>query len=270
MLHIKRDLITSKRDVVHSTKRDIKEHRFTHQVCCSEYSEEDAQYHFDAEAGGSLYVKRTELRHSDCAPSEYEGCVFVPLRMDINLLHACRQIYKEARFMPYSANTFSFNTARNLRAFMHFLNQRGVDVNQAFRSLHVDLSHNNHDLHAWAQAFNAVSQHMTLLDRVYINVDQRPNFFQSEQDEQKKSAMRPVLDCLANLGKTSAKSIMIVMSTQFISRFADGISVRVPSVWIGRLWSVEEKRLWVAEVKSAIEDMQLFGWREGVDSEKSG
>lgn len=60
--------------------------------------------------------------------------------MNINLLHTCRQIYNEARLIPYSTNTFSFNTPRNLRALIHLLNQRKVNVNQVIRSLRIDLA----------------------------------------------------------------------------------------------------------------------------------
>ncbi|KAF6221860.1 hypothetical protein HO133_001828 [Letharia lupina] len=259
LLHIKRDLIKFKRDVVHSTKGDIKERRFTHQICCSQTSEEDAQHRFDAEDGSSLYVKGIELRHSGCGPSKRKGSAYTPLRMDVNLLHACRQIYNEARFMPYSTNTFSFHTPRNLRTFIHLLVQCGVNVNTAFRSLHVDIAHINHDLHGWGQAFNAVTQHMTLLEKVYINVDQRPNWSICADAEQKEAAMRPVLDCLAILGKTPAKSTMIVVSDRHLSRMSDANLAGASTAWISCRWTVEEKKMWVEEVKLAIQDTQFFG-----------
>lgn len=258
MLHIKRDLLKFKRETVHSTKGDIKERRFTHQICCSQISEKDAQHHFDAEDGNSLYMKDVELRHMGCGPSRRKGSTFAPHRIDVNLLHVCRQTYNEARLIPYSTNTFSFDTARNLRAFVNLLVQRGVNVN-AFRSLRVDLAHINHDLHGWAQAFNAVAQHMKLLETLYINVDQRPKWSTSADAERKKMAMKPVLDCLTILGKMQAKSTMIMVSDRFLSGKLEFYPAIAPAFWNTHRWTMKEKRLWVEEVKFAIQNMQLFG-----------
>ena len=119
----------------------------------------------------------TELRHSGCSPSKREGSTFTSHSVKINLLQTCRQIYNEARFIPYSTNTFSFETPRNLRAFIHLLTQRSLDVNQAIRSIRIDLVYKNYDLHTWEQAFKAVTQHMTSLERVYVNIAPRPNWF---------------------------------------------------------------------------------------------
>lgn len=258
LLHITRDRLRFKRRVAHSAKGAIKEQRFTHQICCSQISEEEAHHQFVSEDGSSMYVKGIELRHSSCPSYKRKGSV-APLRMNVSLLRACRQIYNEARFIPYSSNIFSFNTPRNLRAFIHYLVRRGVDVNKAFRSLHVDLIDVQFTLHGWTQAFNAVTQHMTRLETIYINVDQQPNWSTSANAEQKKKAMKPVLDCLAVLGRTPAKSMTIIVGDHFLSRASDATLMSAPSHWITDRWTVEEKRLWVADVKLAIAGMQSFG-----------
>lgn len=100
---------------------------------------------------------------------------------------------------------------------------------------------------------------MTLLEKVYINVDQRPNWSICADAEQKEAAMRPVLDCLAILGKTPAKSTMIVVSDRHLSRMSDANLGGASTAWIPYRWTVEEKRMWVEEVKLAIQDTQFFG-----------
>ncbi len=193
--------------------------------------------------------------------------------MNIDLLHVCRQIYNEARIIPYSANTFSFDTPRNLRAFIHFLIQHRLNISLAIRSLHIDLAHINYDLHGWTQAFNTVTQHMTLLDTLYINVDQKPDWSGSADAEQKDIAMSPVRGCLAILGKTPAKSTMIVVSDRFLSSRTNAVLVSADPTWVTHRWTITEKRLWVERVRlamkekrlcvhrleSAFQDMQLFG-----------
>ena len=173
--------------------------------------------------------------------------------MDINLLHACRQIYNEARFMPYSFNTFSFDSPRNLRAFVHLLIRRGVNVNEAIRSLHIDLVHINHDLHGWIQAFNAVTQHMTLLEKVYINVDQKPHWSTSDDDGQGISEMTPVWRCLLILGKKPIKSTTIMMSDRFLARSSATFLSRLSHFDIASRWCLWQKKLWAEGIKKAIQ-----------------
>ena len=259
LIHIKRDLIISRRDVVHSTKGDIKEQRFTHQICSSHISEEDAEDRFYAEQDSCLYVRDIELRHSRCGTATLDGTTPAPSRMDINLLHACRQIYNEARFMPYSFNTFSFDSPRNLRAFVHLLIRRGVNVNEAIRSLHIDLLHVNHDLHGWFQAFNAVTQHMTLLEKVFINVDQKPYWSISDDDDQKILAMKPVMICLAILRNTPIKSAAIVVSDRFLARSSATSLSRLSNFDIECRWCLWVKKLWADAIKEGILGRQRSG-----------
>ena len=224
MLHIKRDTIKLKRSVVHSTKGDIKEHRFTNESCCSQIS----------------IVDGAKLGQLSCSHSRQESSTFAPHSMDINLLHTCRQIYKEARFIPYSTNTFSFDTARILRAFIHLLIQRSANVNQAIRCLRVDLAYDWHDLDGWTKAFHAVTQHMTLLDRFYVNVSDGSNWPTETNTAQKRSILGPVLKCLSTLDKAAPEPMMIVMSYYLVS-----IKSWVSLAWKPATWTVGTRDCWL-------------------------
>ena len=253
LLHVKRDW------TVCSTKNFIKEQRFTNQICSSQTSEEDALDCFKSQKGGNLFVDGIELRHLNCYPSKDKSSSYFPDRMNINLLHTCRQIYNEARFIPYSTNTFSFDTPRNLRAFIHLLTRRSVNVNQAIRSLHINLAYDNSDLHAWTQAFKAVVQHMTLLEKVYVNLDLWPTWPTFSVDRDRDIAMQPVLNCFAILGKTSIPSIEIIVSDKHLSSKYGGSAALDPATqaqWAEIRWSLEEKRKWVEKVKLAIRGSQ--------------
>ena len=252
LLHIWRDQIESERSNIRSTKGAIKEQRFAHQVCCSKISEDEAHHHFENEDSNDFYVKYTELRHSPCFLFTTKWGPDI-VRTDVSLLHVCRQIYDEARQVLYSTNTFSFNTARNLRAFIHFLVQRGFDVNEAVRSLHVDLAYPNNDTNGWTQAFKAVTQHMTRLKTLYINLDQGLNWSTSYDAIEKERSMRPVMDSLAILGKSPAKSTIIILSDRGQARHPHSTYSSTPR------WTMDEKRLWVQEVRLAMQDVQLFG-----------
>ena len=242
----------SERNVVRSTKGTIKEQRFINQICSSQISEKDALVRFNSQDGSSLFVEGIELRHSNCHPSKHKSSTYTPDRMNINLLHTCRQIYDEARFIPYSINTFSFNTPRNLRAFIHLLNRRSVNLNQAIRSLHIDLAYNNYDGHAWYQTLEAVVQHMTLLDRVYVNVDQRTTW--PSINGVGYISMQPLLDCFDVLGKASTRSIEIIVSDRHLSRKYGRWDPATREQWAKIRWTMEVKRKWVEKIIVAIQD----------------
>lgn len=243
LLHIKWGKTAVERDVIHSTKEGVEDQRFTNEICCAETSEEDTQYYFNVEDGSTILVQDTELRHWNCNHSDHRDSSFAPHKMNINLLHTCRQIYNEARLIPYSTNTFSFDAPRNLRAFIHLLNQRKVNVNQVIRSLRIDLAYMDHDLHGWTQAFKAITRHMTLLERVFVSVDQRSDCPTSASTRQKKRAMWPVRKCLAALGKTPAQSIVIVLSDEYLSILSELCINPRPGESIRHRWTMEQKRL---------------------------
>ena len=254
MLHLKRDLKQSKRDVVRSIKGTIKEQRFTNQICSSQTTEKDALVCFNSQDGSSVFVEGIELRHSNCHPSMDKSSTYTPDRMNINLLHTCRQIYDEARFIPYSTNTLSFNTPRNLRAFIHLLNRRSVNLNQAIRSLHIDLAYDNSDDHAWTQALKAVVQHMTLLDRVYVNVDQQTSWPRINVYGHSHMCMQPLLNYFDILGKLSTRSIEIILSDRHLSSKYGGWGSTIREGWAEFRWTMEMKRKLVEKVKLAIQN----------------
>lgn len=183
------------------------------------------------------------MRHWNCSHSNHRDSTWAPHKMNINLLHTCRQIYNEARLIPYSTNTFSFNTPRNLRAFIRLLNQRKANVNQVIRSLRIDLAYMNHDLHGWTQAFKAITRHMTLLERVFVSVDQQSDWSTSASNRQKNRVIWPVRKCLAALGKTQAQSIVMVLSDQYLSILSELCIDSRPGESITHRWTTEQKRL---------------------------
>ena len=228
-------------------KGNIKKPRFTNQVCCSLISEEYAHRYFGNGDGGSL--TDIEEIHSKCYSSDYKRNRSSKYR--INLLHTCRQIYNEARFLPYSTNTFCFNTSRNLRAFIHLLNQGGVNVNEAVRSLRIDLAHVSHDVHGWTQAYKAVAQRMTLLETISVNVNRGLG------SQAKGEAIRLALDCIAMMGKIPVQSTTIFAGDLGTSSISDS-SLEEHHAGISRRWSLREKvkkSEWVEKVKLAVPDL---------------
>ena len=68
-----------------------------------------------------------------------------PTSLNLSFLRSCRQIYDEARQIPYSTNTFSFDSAYVLDAFITALVRKGNQGSHnhlAIRSLHLRIAEN--------------------------------------------------------------------------------------------------------------------------------
>lgn len=72
---------------------------------------------------GKCYISRLATRRLTC-------------ELDLRLLRVCKQIYGEARLIPYEHNTFSISKAAVFEKFIHSLRPHQL---QSFRALHLDV-----------------------------------------------------------------------------------------------------------------------------------
>ena len=94
---------------------------------------------------------------------------------------------------------------------------------------------------------------MTRLKTLYINVDQRLNWSTSYDVVKQERSMRPVLNSLAILGRAPAKSTIIILSDRDLARYEQHTTSSTPR------FAMDEKRLWVQEVRLAMQDVQVVG-----------
>lgn len=107
---------------------------FRHAICTAKQSEQSAYQ--DAISGNTivpegespeLYVASCEKRHGACKMCG-EGPMFLAhedqqaLRLDLNVLGVCRQLYEEANHRLWYTNTFSFDDPRSFEKFFLSLN----------------------------------------------------------------------------------------------------------------------------------------------------
>lgn len=100
---------------------------------------------------------------------------------------------------------------------------------------------------------------MTLLEKVYVNLDKQPTWSHISVGRDSYISMRPVLNCFAILGKTSIPSIEIIVSDQHLSRKYGGSAALDPDAqaqWAEIRLTLDEKRKWVEKVKLAIRGSQ--------------
>ena len=82
-------------------------------ICRATISEKTAQKRFDQAKAPTWYVVDDADRHFEC----YDNISHLP-RLDLKLLLVCRQVYREAKHILFSTNTFSFRRCAGLRTFL--------------------------------------------------------------------------------------------------------------------------------------------------------
>jgi len=104
------------------------------QLCIAKETELEAYKKFKVSdqhpgSGPPYSIGNCEDRHSTCEHELWS-------KLSPTILRTCRQIYREARLVPYHANTFSFTSADTLDQFVTSL----IPVQKlAIRSLHLDM-----------------------------------------------------------------------------------------------------------------------------------
>ena len=104
---------------------------------------------------------------------------------------------------------------------------------------------------------------MALLEKVNVNLDQRSTWPRINSEGDRHMFMHRLLNCFAILGKTSTRSIGIVVSDRYLSRKFGGWDPVLQAYWAATRWTVEEKREWVEKVKLTIQDRQSLVSKEG-------
>lgn len=114
---------------------------FYNEICSLDQAEDDAHHHFwdhksdkkrktpfynsktQQDLGHDYYAEAWSTRHLSCTTEpastradELDAWTQAE-RLDLALLRVCKQVYREARMLPYSTNTFAFNSAQSFQEF---------------------------------------------------------------------------------------------------------------------------------------------------------
>lgn len=100
--------------------------------------------------------------------------------LDIALLLSCRQIYHEAKYTFYATNTFSFESARALRAFMCRVERGPAANNLAIRKLHLEIQTGLiQDEYTWNKALSLMVRKLPGVNKVSVTIDRYPYWYDS-------------------------------------------------------------------------------------------
>ena len=237
----------------------------SHYLCCEELSEEETQEKFDT-SQAAWYAPETADRHEHCAAhsvSNFQSSTYSPDRkpcrlltekFETNVLHCCRQMYLESRFVPYYANTFCFDSAKALNQFCREIPEQ---YRAAIRSLQVELRVSvggGEYKHKWNIAFHTVTTSLKHLQRLYINIE----LLASEHSPylyDEMPAEKSVLGHILQAGKLDLKIATVVLwDSHFTDEWAE-------TMWskdaedereTQERWTLEQKQEWSRYLRKAL------------------
>lgn len=195
--------------------------RLSHHLCRAKLSEEEIQEKFDT-SEAVWYAPETAYCHWHCyAHTESaHGCHICThhtnswrpptAKLDLNVLHCCRQIYLESMFVPYHANTFSFDSAILLSQFYRHIPERYRIV---IRSLHVNLlifMREKYYIQDWNMAFENVRTSLKGLQRLYITMELYPLDAEPRYEDH-RPIEKSLLSHISQAGKLDLKVATVVL-----------------------------------------------------------
>lgn len=207
-------------------------------------SEDQAQHNFDNASPYAFAVTENDDRHGPCAYKNHHQ------RTNVNLLHTCTQIQREAHYIAFSSNTFSFRTSRDLRGFMHHNLQHKVDLNLAIRSIHLEMGFNTNqeNVVGWIETLKKMSRRAPLIEILNISIDiaQFWDMLGGVGDPETKIA---IMDSVHNipmvLKNLPLKTVTLVVNDRKLSDYS-------PQRQVDLRWIVGQQQEWARGVKSGL------------------
>lgn len=207
-------------------------------ICLSHLSSYDAQAIFDKGQGGQWNAPTDMLIHKDC----YKGCYPSNKSLSLGLLRTCRQVYHEAKYVPFSTNTFSFDVKYDLLRFLRFLEETQPRQILFLRSIHLHMKWYHGDMvESWNRdALPRIASTLVNLRHIHVHIESRLMYDFGVYSETAKA-----------MQKLSVLPLDNVAVTIYDDCFEDGPDV-IPHY--GDIWllSLSEKREWVRQVRTEV------------------
>lgn len=232
----------------------------SHRLCCAVLSEMEAQQKFDT-SEAVWYASETADRHLRCGAqitykygcptctSHTEDWSFPTKTLETNVLRCCRQIYLEAKLVPYYANTFSFGSAISLSKFCRLVPEGCRSV---IRNLHVDLQiflDEYYTTQDWLMAFESVTASLKALQRLFITIELLPRqgFLRPEY---LPGVERSWMSHFLQAGKLNLKVATVVL---FDSHFThDWSDYEIETRETRERWTLAQKQEWSRYLRNAL------------------
>ena len=238
--------------------------QFRNSICRAEVSEEEAQRNFDSESEDRWVVPANDGRHERCrcpqSATSSDGKEEKPKIFNLGALRCCRQMYNEAHYIPYSANTFAYADSHTLQSFILSLSKGAHQNHLAVRSLFLEMIYTtlpitNAD---WSKALNTCVSKCKNVENVNIGLDMRcwywkevarsPAAFEAKGPRWQTPFMSDILV----LKELPLKSATCVINDAEIDKGRSLIDALLIAYNDPTRWTLEEKRMWARYVREII------------------
>ena len=158
------------------------EHKFQHAVCAVGTSEDSAfleSLHGYPDAAScdcpEYYSITCEERHSACGINHKGWLVdydenATQTRLDLRILRACRQIYREANHLLWTTNTFAFQEEVTFEKFMQCISPTHKSI---LSKLHIRLNYGDGTLRLWKKVMRlSLINGLRGLRTLHLSLDQ--------------------------------------------------------------------------------------------------
>lgn len=209
---------------------------FRHAICVANQSErsvykEVISGHTVVPEGESpdFYVASCEERHSNCKMCGSEPMFLLEedqqtLRVDLNVLGVCRQLYEEANHLLWATNTFSFEDPKTLEKFLDSLNPA---QKRNLTSIHISANiggygsrqsahfRARHDLHYWGKALKMSNLHMLRgVQTLHLCFNQAFKCFSDLTEQAIETGQQADMESFLRLRSLSVKDVTVIVSDQ--------------------------------------------------------
>lgn len=248
--------------VLHISKHYDKrsdEYQWSNKVCFAELSEAEAQKRFQETETSAWYVAGSVSRHDNCTGHK-SFREHSAENQSNKLLLSCQQVHNEAKFLPYSTNTFLFDEPLLLHHFIRRLLDEGYAG--AIRKVAMEISFPHEDyVERWHRAIIMMAEHLSGLQIINLGMDQgrfvhRYGPYRTALDfaEADEDWWTSTLDSLEELRVLPLTTATFVISDEMLPiRWLRGSSPR--HYWFREReyrWTLEEKRKWAKDVTETI------------------
>lgn len=241
-------------------------------ICRATISEKTAQRRFDQAKAPAWYVEDDADRHAEC----YDNTSHLP-RLDLNLLLVCRQVYREAKYILFSTNTFSFRRCAGLRTFLGLDNTPSRQQplrpfpsrshHLAVCSIHLNISIQcMKDAESWKMIMPQIATVLPNLWNINISFTQGTPFFSYDQKDPSNVARddaaqwKTLMESLLDLASLPLRSATFDINDRNVHhRWCVARCTLLPEAFEAYLmaeelyrWTLEEKQLRAKVVKDAI------------------
>lgn len=241
-----------------------KAYQLQHAICCASVSEEAQQIIFDSPSA-TWSNDSNENPHTKCCSKESNKGSFAeniakPFsnKMDLSFLRTCRQLYDEARLVPYETLTFSFRKSEVLKLFMKKTPQ-AIRIRHLRLEIDIGVKHdpynpipnpisNTSDFQAWHASLRTISRKMKNLQYIHLDIKQDEEREAPFSRKVKDGGQDEVTTGLLIFRKVPLEVATVTLRDQCRRCYPDHDSWRI---WDGRRM-ITERQSWAKAVREGL------------------